>query len=167
VNRKKVAWRVGFLGVTLLAVVMELVAAWDNSGDTEPWTHLIGQYVPAPFTIAVILYGSWWLYDHFTHEYKKRGKPMDFIKLDARNRAFRTLLQGAVAAFVVGGLDAIRLALVSLGDGFDLGHVVSTAALAGLAAAVTSVLSYLHRTLVDPSPVPSNAPPVDHLRDAG
>lgn len=165
-NKKKTAWRVAFLGVTVAAVVMELVAAWDRSANTEPWTHLIGQYVPGPLTLVVIVLGARWLWDHFVHEYKRRGKAVtgaEKLKADGRNRAIRTLVQGIVAAALSAGLGA---GVSALSEAVSTGQFVADpgAALAmGLAGAVTAALtaglSYLHRTVLDPSAVPSALPP--------
>lgn len=163
---KKLLWRIGFLGVTVLAVVMELIAAWDGSSDTEPWTHLIGQYVPGPLTLVVIVLGARWLWDHFVHEYKVRKKPVPDAKPlsnDAQNRAFRTLLQGAVAAAGTAGLSALVQVLADLQTSgpvtVDARTTLVTGGVGALTAALTAGLSYLHRRVLDPSKLPSALPP--------
>jgi hypothetical protein len=40
-----VAWIIGFLGVTVVAVGAELWASFDGDPDTAPWTDLIVRYV--------------------------------------------------------------------------------------------------------------------------
>lgn len=86
-----------------------------------------------------------------------------WLKLDAQNRAFRTLLQGVVAVVLVpalvAGLPVLVQAVTDGGGGFDWSRALDTAWKTGLAAAVMSVTAYLHRSKVDPSVVPSAQPP--------
>lgn len=86
-----------------------------------------------------------------------------WLKLDAQNRAFRTLLQGVVVVVLVpalvAGLPVLVEAVTAGGEGMDWAEALDTAWKAGLTAAVMSVLAYLHRSKVDPSAVPSAQPP--------
>ncbi len=161
-SKTKIVWRVAFLGVTATAIVMELIAAWDPNPDTEPWTHLIVRYIPSPIAMAVIVFGGKWTYDHFFHEYRKRGLLMDYVKVDARNRSLRTVLQGAVAtvliAAVTAAIEVTRQAITN--DQANFKATLTVAGMAALTAGLTALLSYLHRTMVDASPVPSAPPPM-------
>lgn len=65
-------WRVAFLGVTALAIVLELVASFDGNPNTDPWTDLIVAYVPGEVT-AVVLGGlCLWLLVHFGLRYWRK-----------------------------------------------------------------------------------------------
>jgi hypothetical protein len=61
-------WTIGFLGVTLLALVMEIVAAFDNSSNTLPWTYLITHFVPQWLFWPTLTVLVAWIVYHFTHE---------------------------------------------------------------------------------------------------
>ncbi|MCH8328869.1 MAG: hypothetical protein IIB81_00575, partial [Nanoarchaeota archaeon] len=65
----KFKWRVGFLGVILLAIVMELKAVFDSNPMTEPLTGLIIQYIPQWFTNTFIIATSIWALFHFRKWY--------------------------------------------------------------------------------------------------
>lgn len=67
-------WRLWFLGVTVLALGMELWASFDSDPKTEPWTELIVQYISAEVTIAVIGGLSVWLFVHFILRYSRKHK---------------------------------------------------------------------------------------------
>lgn len=160
-NRKTI-FRTVFLSVTAVAVGLEVLAATDSSSDTEPWTHLVVDYVPAPLALAFFLYLGRWVYLHFVDAYGKKGIPMASIKTDAKNRAVRTILQGFVAAVLLGAGEAVRQALTEAASGsvqLDFGQTAKVAALGALFAGLMAGLSYLHRTVVDPSPIPSVPPP--------
>lgn len=74
---------------------------------------------------------------------------------DAWNRLWRTCLQGAVVTGLYAGFEVVTSAVQ--GGTFDAASVARTALVtAGMAAA-----AYLHRQVVDPSPVPSARPPQD------
>lgn len=87
-----------------------------------------------------------------------------WLKLDAQNRSWRTLLQGVVAVVIVPALVAvfgvIQQAIESDGiSGIDWNQVGDNAFKAGITAAVMAVLAYLHRAKLDPSAIPSAQPP--------
>lgn len=71
---RRVLWRWLFLGVTVLAIVMELVAALDRNDQTEPWTELISTYVPSE--VAMLVFGALvaWLPLHFFLAYRRNRK---------------------------------------------------------------------------------------------
>jgi hypothetical protein len=68
----RTGWRVVFLGVTAVAVVLELVAALDGSPDTEPWTVLIVDHVPFEWAAAGFGALMLWLAVHFTVRYVRK-----------------------------------------------------------------------------------------------
>lgn len=68
--KNKIKWRIGFLGVTLLALAMEVYAVFDGDGATEPWTGLIIQYIPEWITFSVIAVFCIWAALHFKKWYK-------------------------------------------------------------------------------------------------
>lgn len=84
---------------------------------------------------------------------------------DARNRAWRTLLQGIAATVVVPAADAfVQVVQSAVADSvvsyrFDWRQVGVSAAVAAGTAVTMAVAAYLHRLKLDPSGVPSAAPP--------
>jgi hypothetical protein len=74
---KRTMWRVGFLGVTGLAIAAEIYSVVDGSDDTEPWTDLITKYIPGEVTGAAIGGLALWLAIHFGIRYwrKSQGDP--------------------------------------------------------------------------------------------
>lgn len=62
---KRIVWTVVFLGVTLAAIVMEVVAAVWHPAGTIPWTEYIAQYVPWPVQLAAYVALAVWLPFHF------------------------------------------------------------------------------------------------------
>jgi hypothetical protein len=91
-----------------------------------------------------------------------------WLKVDALNRAWRTVLQGiATAALGAAGdsvLQAIQLA--QHGGRFEWRAVAGTAAGAASTAAVMAVLAYIHRAKIDPSAIPSAQPPAPPVGNA-
>ena len=88
-----------------------------------------------------------------------------WLKRDALNRAWRTVLQGVVAVVLVPAADAAvqvvqRDLLGMFGGGpFDWRRTLISAGLAATTAAGMAVTAYFHRLKVDPSPLPSAEPP--------
>ena len=87
-----------------------------------------------------------------------------WLKLDAQNRSFRTLLQGVFAVVIVPALVAvfgvIQQAIEANGiSGVNWNQVGDNALKAGLTAAVMAVLAYFHRLKLDPSRISSAQPP--------
>lgn len=70
---KRNAWRIGFLAVTALAVMLELVASFDSDPETDPWTDLLVRYVPMEVTFAAIGALLLWLPLHFWLRYRRRA----------------------------------------------------------------------------------------------
>ena len=67
-------WTVVFLGVTAVAVGMELWASFDGDASTDPWTDLIVRYVPGEVTALLIGGLCLWLIVHFGLRYWRRHK---------------------------------------------------------------------------------------------
>lgn len=68
----KTGWRIGFLGVTALAIGAELWASFDGNDQTEPWTDLIVAYVPGEVTALAIGGLATWLAVHFIKRYGQK-----------------------------------------------------------------------------------------------
>lgn len=72
-------WTVVFLGITLVAIVMEVLAGLWHVAGTIPWTEYIAQYVPWPFQlIAYVALVVWlpfhfWRHDHMRQIAYKQG----------------------------------------------------------------------------------------------
>lgn len=90
---------------------------------------------------------------------------MRWLKADALNRAWRTVLQGLVVTAAAAAGDAavqvVQKALTDVvaGHGFDWREVATTAAYAAGTAALMALAAYVHRYRVDPSSIPSALPP--------
>jgi hypothetical protein len=69
---RKLFLRWAFLIITGLAVVWELVASFDSSANTEPWTDLIADHVSPWITFSVIGVLVLWLPLHFWQRYKRK-----------------------------------------------------------------------------------------------
>lgn len=70
---RRTVWRVLFLGVTGLAVGMEVWASADGDSTTDPWTDLIVAYVPGEVTAAGIGALALWLGVHFWRRYRRKA----------------------------------------------------------------------------------------------
>jgi hypothetical protein len=70
---RKLALRWVFLLITGLAVGWELVASFDGSTDTEPWTQLLVDHVPAWVTFAAVGVLLLWLPGHFYVRYRRKA----------------------------------------------------------------------------------------------
>jgi len=62
---KRVVWTVIFLGVTLVAIVMEVTAGLFHPAGTIPWTEYLARYVPWPVQLAAYVVLAVWLPFHF------------------------------------------------------------------------------------------------------
>lgn len=85
-----------------------------------------------------------------------------WLRLDGLNRAWRTVLQGAVAAGLTAGGDVLLQVIMDdalNGRPVDWGQTGTRAAWTAGAAVLMAILAYLHRTRVDPTSVPSAQPP--------
>jgi hypothetical protein len=65
IRTKRVIWTVAFLGVTLAAIVMEVIAGVWHPAGTIPWTEYIATYVPWPVQLAAYVILATWLPFHF------------------------------------------------------------------------------------------------------
>lgn len=70
-SKKKILTRVFFLGVTAVALVTECWFAWDGDPETDPWTDLIGDYVPWQAALAVFGALLLWVPAHFIVRYRR------------------------------------------------------------------------------------------------
>jgi hypothetical protein len=71
---KKSKWTIAFLGVTALAIIMELISAFDKNPDTTPWTMLIVDNIPWFVALPAIGLFATWLVSHFLKYYKEKIK---------------------------------------------------------------------------------------------
>ena len=168
----RIVFRTVFLAVTVAAVGMELWAANDTSRDTEPWTQLAVDHLPAGLITLAVGALTAWLGPHFADALRRRstGAPKTaagrrWLRADAQNKAVRTWLQGILAVAVVPALDAavqvlqLALARTAVTHRFDWREVATSAGLAAVTASTMVIAAYLHRLKVDPSRVPSAEPP--------
>lgn len=88
-----------------------------------------------------------------------------WLKLDALNRAWRTVIQGLIVTVLGAAGDAvIQVMQRALVEGTKTHHmdwteVRTTAAYAAGTAAAMALAAYIHRAKVDPSALPSAPPP--------
>lgn len=69
---KRIIWTLVFLGVTLAAIVMEVVAGVWHPAGTIPWTEYIATYVPWPIQLIAYVTLAVWLPFHFWRADVKR-----------------------------------------------------------------------------------------------
>jgi putative Ca2+/H+ antiporter (TMEM165/GDT1 family) len=70
----RIVWTVVFLGVTLVAIVMEVVAGIFHPAGTIPWTEYIAQYVPWPVQLIAYVALAVWLPFHFyRHDHLRKA----------------------------------------------------------------------------------------------
>lgn len=77
-SRRQRYWIAGFLGVTAAGIALELLAAYDDSVETIPWTDLIVEYVPGEVAAAVFGALAIWLPVHFGVRYYKKSRGIDW-----------------------------------------------------------------------------------------
>lgn len=71
---KATFWRTLFLGVTGLAIGLELWASFDHDDSTDPWTDLIVRHIPGEITALLIAGLAGWLGVHFGLRYWRKHK---------------------------------------------------------------------------------------------
>ena len=71
---KRLVWTILFLGITLAAILMEVVAGIFHPAGTIPWTEYLAQYVPWPIQLAAYVVLAVWLPFHFWRADAKRKK---------------------------------------------------------------------------------------------
>lgn len=77
------------------------------------------------------------------------------LAADAKNRTLRTVIQGGAAVVTIALIGAVL-------DWLASGELTyRTLGVSAGTAALTALYSYLHRTVLDPSPIPSALPPSD------
>lgn len=69
---KRIIWTIIFLGITLGAIVMEVIAGIWHPAGTIPWTEYIAQYIPWPIQLIAYVTLAIWLPFHFWRADAKR-----------------------------------------------------------------------------------------------
>ena len=173
---RRSAWIALFLGVTALAIAGELVAAFDTSTDTMPWTDLLGDYVPGPVTAVAVTVLVVWLPIHLYRRYQRQPEPTSRFATrsevttvdeeepmtasgprrlalpagaDARNRAWRTAAQGVLVDLLAAVALAVGPALAGADFAWTRAYWLT---IGGLAAktAIQTVVSYAARKVLPP-----------------
>lgn len=80
---KRLVWTVVFLGITLAAIVMEVVAGVFHPAGTIPWTEYLAQYVPWPVQLAAYVILAVWLPFHFWRADAERKRAYRAGQVDA------------------------------------------------------------------------------------
>ena len=70
---KKKWWTVIFLGITALAIFLELLAVFDKNPNTLPWTSYVATYIPVWIGLPLIVGFAIWLVVHFVNRYRKQS----------------------------------------------------------------------------------------------
>jgi hypothetical protein len=97
VKRARIAWTVVFLGITLTAIVMEVVAGIFHPAGTIPWTEYLARYVPWPIQLAAYVVLVVWLPFHFwRHDHLRKAAYTRGVQ-DAELIALDTLARRNVA----------------------------------------------------------------------
>lgn len=82
---RRMIWTIIFLGVTAVAILMEVVAGVFHPAGTIPWTEYLARYVPWPFQLAAyVILAVWlpfhfWRHDHLRKEAYRTGRGDGFI----------------------------------------------------------------------------------------
>lgn len=70
----RIVWTIVFLGITLAAIVMEVVAGVFHPAGTIPWTEYIAKYVPWPIQLIAYVALAVWLPFHFwRHDHLRKA----------------------------------------------------------------------------------------------
>lgn len=90
-----------------------------------------------------------------------------WLKLDAQNRALRSLLQAAAVSVFMAVVDTVIQAVQIWAGGasWDWHELGDTTAKTAVMAGLLPVAAYLHRLRVDPSLLPSAEPPPPPIVD--
>jgi hypothetical protein len=92
-----------------------------------------------------------------------------WLRIDALNRAWRTVLQGIVASALTAGGDVVLQAVQKSWfdhQALNWGQVGRTALYTAGTTALMAVLAYLHRAKLDPTSIPSAVPPAPPIGSA-
>lgn len=100
---RRLVWTIIFLGVTLAAIVMEVVAGIFHPAGTIPWTEYLARYVPWPFQLAAYVILAVWLPFHFwRHDHLRKVAFSQGVRLgrmqeraDARRAAAERAADGS------------------------------------------------------------------------
>lgn len=155
-------WLVAWLFLAWLA--WELVAAFDDSADTWPLTHLVIKYLPVwIYFPAVLIFAAWLIWHFWPDRHSGRhNNPLNpregtmsrvvtsgpHARRDAANRAIRTFIQGMWVT-VVGAAATALTAAMSGGIRWtkEYWYGVSLAVAGSVAMAITA---YIYRLAVPP-----------------
>jgi hypothetical protein len=138
-----------FLTGTALLVGWELVAAFDGSDDTRPWTDLIVSYVPQPLGVGAAVVLSVWLPIHLVIYYRKKRHPT--TTPEGASPMLPSVIVGAVrtALQVAWSYGAAWLIVHHIPVPAEVPAAVQLAVLAFLAGAFTLVVQWLERRTGD------------------
>jgi len=117
---KRLVWTIVFLGITLAAIVMEVVAGVWHPAGTIPWTEYISQYVPWPVQLAAYVTLAVWLPFHFWRADAKRKAAYREGYRAAQSEQVRLLRQMREEGHADGYLKALQDHDVPIPQGVDL-----------------------------------------------
>ena len=66
---KNKQWTIIFLGITALALFLEIFESFEGNPNTIPWTKYIVTYVPVWIGLPIIIGFAIWLIIHFVNKY--------------------------------------------------------------------------------------------------
>lgn len=96
---KRLIWTIVFLGITLAAIVMEVVAGIFHPAGSIPWTEYIAQYVPWPVQLIAYVTLAVWLPFHFwRHDHLKKAAYVKGL-VAGRNAALEEHAKGLEQAY--------------------------------------------------------------------
>ena len=72
-------WTILFLGITALAIFLELFAVYDGDPNTLPWTSYIATYIPVWVGLPLIVLLAIWLVIHFIIRYRTQSLVIENI----------------------------------------------------------------------------------------
>lgn len=108
---KRIVWTIIFLGITLAAIVMEIIAGVFHVAGTIPWTEYLATYVPWPFQLAAyVILAVWlpfhfWRHDHLRKVAYREGRSQGYA--DGRNADRVEAMARARAVLPAASLDLI------------------------------------------------------------
>ena len=118
-NVKRLVWTIVFLGITLAAIVMELVAGIWHPAGTIPWTEYLAQYVPWPVQLAAYVVLAVWLPFHFWRADAKRKKAFTAGVHEGQTAAKAAHAEALADAHTHGYVQALEDNNIPVKQGFD------------------------------------------------
>ena len=92
-NTRRIVWTLLFLGITVAAIAMEVVAGVWHPAGTIPWTEYIAQYVPWPVQLVAYVVLAVWLPFHFWRADHKRKVAYRAGLMEGHARGFQAALR--------------------------------------------------------------------------